>query len=83
LQTFDGKYFKACPAKPALTTNPKLAREFDSEMLAEDFRVFIELTAGRSFEISAITTTASSGEANPVVRRYRIPVVTLRDSRLV
>jgi hypothetical protein len=84
LRTFDGKYFKACPGKPALTTNPQNARHFDSEMLAEDFRVFIELTACRSFQISAIAAIASVGtsEANPVVRRSHIPVVMLRGSSL-
>ena len=80
LQTFDQKYFKSHPSKPSLTTNPKNARQFDSEMLAEDFRVFIESTAARSFQILAITVTADAS-ANPVVQRSRIPVVVLRDAR--
>jgi hypothetical protein len=53
LQSSDGRYFQANPAKPQLTRRLDSARLFDSELLAEDFRQFIELS-GRSFQVAAV-----------------------------
>jgi hypothetical protein len=53
LQSSDGRYFVSNPARPQLTKEIDGARLFNSELLAEDFRQFIELS-GRSFQVFAV-----------------------------